>query len=251
MNLESAAKVLGVHYQTAYRWVRTGRLPAVKVASGYELLSEDVERLAEERRAHVCPAPAGSPDWVKQQERLYDALAAAQPDAAQLVVDDALAAGATPLDVCDRLLATVLRWLGDDDLVLPGQVAAAAELCEEIAGRLTAPPRGRPRGLGVVASPAGERHRLPSLMATVALRGDRWRVHHLGADVPEDELRDFVAESGPDVVVLCLTADDGPARDAAARVAADVAVPVVVGGPGGSLEELLQAVDRAVRAAAG
>ena len=250
MNLESAAKVLGVHYQTAYRWVRTGQLPAAKVGSGYELLPEDVERLAEERRAQAR-APTGSPDWVKEQERLYDALVAAQPDAAQLVVDDLLAAAIPGPELCDRLLAPVLRWVGDDDLLLPGQVAAAAEISEEIAGRLAAPPRGRPKGLAVAASPAGEPHRLPSLLATVALRGDRWKVHHLGADVPDDELRGFVAEASPDVVVLSLTVTEGAAAEAAARVAAGVAVPVVIGGPGRSLEELLQAVDRAVRAGAG
>jgi MerR family transcriptional regulator, light-induced transcriptional regulator len=251
VNLESAAKVLGVHYQTAYRWVRTGQLPAAKVGSAYELLAEDVERLAEERRAQAGRAPAGSPDWVKEQERLYDAFVAAQPDAAGLVVDDLVAAGITASDLCDRLLAPVLRWLGDDDLLVPGQVAAAAEICEEIAGRLAAPPRGRPKGLAVVASPAGEQHRLPSLMATVALRGDRWRVHHLGADVPEDELRDFVAEARPDVVVLSLTVTDGPAAGAAARLAAGVTVPLVVGEPGRSLADLLEAVNRVVRPGVG
>jgi excisionase family DNA binding protein len=251
VNLDSAAKVLGVHYQTAYRWVRMGVLPAAKVGSGYELLPEDVERLAEERRTQTSRAPVGSPDWVKEQERLYDALAAALPDAAQLVVDDVLRAGATPVDVCEQLLAPILRWTGEDDQLLPGQVAAAAEICEEITGRLAAPPRGRPRGLAVTASPAGEAHRLPSLMATVALRGDRWRVHHLGADVPDEELRGFIAEASPDVVVLSLAVTEGPAADAAARLASDVAVPVVVGGPGRSLEELRQAVDRAVRVAGG
>jgi hypothetical protein len=88
-------------------------------------------------------------------------------------------------------------------------------------------------------------------MATVALRGDRWRVHHLGADVPDEELRGFIAEASPDVVVLSLAVTEGPAADAAARLASDVAVPVVVGGPGRSLEELRQAVDRAVRVAGG
>jgi excisionase family DNA binding protein len=33
MDLESAAAVLGVHYQTAYRWVRTGVLPVAKVGT--------------------------------------------------------------------------------------------------------------------------------------------------------------------------------------------------------------------------
>ena len=37
MNLKTAARRLGVHYQTAYRWVRSGQLVAVKVGAGYEI----------------------------------------------------------------------------------------------------------------------------------------------------------------------------------------------------------------------
>ena len=37
MNLKTAALRLGVHYQTAYRWVRSGQLVAVKVGAGYEI----------------------------------------------------------------------------------------------------------------------------------------------------------------------------------------------------------------------
>ena len=34
MDLESAARLLGVHYQTAYRWGRSGVLAPVKVEQG-------------------------------------------------------------------------------------------------------------------------------------------------------------------------------------------------------------------------
>jgi len=37
MDLREAAGTLGVHYQTAYGWVRQGVLPARKVGRGYEL----------------------------------------------------------------------------------------------------------------------------------------------------------------------------------------------------------------------
>jgi excisionase family DNA binding protein len=41
MDLREAAGALGVHYQTAYGWVRQGVLPARKVGRGYEVSEAD------------------------------------------------------------------------------------------------------------------------------------------------------------------------------------------------------------------
>ena len=51
VNLKTAALRLGVHYQTAYRWVRSGQLVAVKVGSGYEVSDAAVARLRAQRSA--------------------------------------------------------------------------------------------------------------------------------------------------------------------------------------------------------
>jgi excisionase family DNA binding protein len=51
MNLKTAALRLEVHYQTAYRWVRSGRLVAVKVGPGYEVSEAAVARLQAQRAA--------------------------------------------------------------------------------------------------------------------------------------------------------------------------------------------------------
>jgi excisionase family DNA binding protein len=51
MNLKTAALRLGVHYQTAYRWVRSGQLVAVKVGAGYEVSESAVARLKAQRAA--------------------------------------------------------------------------------------------------------------------------------------------------------------------------------------------------------
>ena len=56
MNLKSAARKLDVHYQTAYRWVRTGQLVAVKVGAGYEISDAALERF-EAQRAALGRAP--------------------------------------------------------------------------------------------------------------------------------------------------------------------------------------------------
>ncbi len=42
MQLSDAADMLGVHYQTAYAWVRQATLPARKTPRGYEVIDSDV-----------------------------------------------------------------------------------------------------------------------------------------------------------------------------------------------------------------
>ncbi len=51
MNLKTAALRLGVHYQTAYRWMRSGQLVAVKVGAAYEVSEAAVARLQAQRAA--------------------------------------------------------------------------------------------------------------------------------------------------------------------------------------------------------
>jgi len=55
MNLKEAARRLGVHYQTAYRWVRSGELVAVRVGARYEVSEAAIERLRSQRRALASP----------------------------------------------------------------------------------------------------------------------------------------------------------------------------------------------------
>ena len=50
MNLKAAAQRLGVHYQTAYKWVRSGELIAVRVGSRYEVSEAAIDRLHATRR---------------------------------------------------------------------------------------------------------------------------------------------------------------------------------------------------------
>ncbi len=51
MNLKEAANRLGVHYQTAYKWVRGGTLTAIRVGGRYEVSDAAVERFASRREA--------------------------------------------------------------------------------------------------------------------------------------------------------------------------------------------------------
>jgi MerR family transcriptional regulator, light-induced transcriptional regulator len=55
MQIRDAAEALGVHYQTAYGWVRQGVLPARKNGRGYQVLQADVRAFAARRAAGRPP----------------------------------------------------------------------------------------------------------------------------------------------------------------------------------------------------
>src|ERR1700744_4767231 len=84
MQLRDAADTLGVHYQTAYGWVRQGTLPARKTPRGYEVSEDDVRELMARRAAGGGPpAEVGVRDWAAQAHRLYAALAAGDETSAR------------------------------------------------------------------------------------------------------------------------------------------------------------------------
>ena len=53
MNLKEAAHDLGVHYQTAYKWVRAGELVAVRVGGRYEVSPAAIQRFEAARQAVI------------------------------------------------------------------------------------------------------------------------------------------------------------------------------------------------------
>jgi excisionase family DNA binding protein len=87
------------------------------------------------------------------------------------------------------------------------------------------------KGRLVVACVEGEQHSFPGRATASDLRGEGWEVNFLGADVPADELRSFVAARSPDAVLLSCTLPAnliGAARSVAA--VHDARAPVLVGG---------------------
>lgn len=244
ISLRDAAARLGVHYQTAYKWVRDGALPARKVGASY-LIAEDDLTAFESARGAGRPAPEEIRvrDWAARAGLFTAALLAGDERTAAQVVTRLRDGGIPLLDLVERVITPALAQVGDGWAA--GEVAVAAEhrasaICERVLADLSRPVPGRPRGTVVVATPPDERHALPALMAACVLREDRWRVHHLGADMPADDLADFAVGAAADLVVLSVTS---PAGAAAATRAADALaareLTVLTGRPGASLRELL------------
>jgi MerR family transcriptional regulator, light-induced transcriptional regulator len=245
MDLREAAGALGVHYQTAYGWVRQGVLPARKVGRGYAVGESDVAALAAQRRLGTEPArPIRVRDWAAQSQALYSAIASGEETAARHQVDR-LVAGVPVVDLCERVIAPALRRVGDDwaaGRISIAQEHRASAICERLIAAHARQPAGRPHGTAVVATPPGERHSLPALMAAACLREDRWRVHHLAADLPVEEVTRLADQVGASLVVLssARTQKARQAQQAARSMAATRPhLNVLAGQPGDHLYDLL------------
>jgi excisionase family DNA binding protein len=245
MQLRDAAEILGVHYQTAYAWVRQGVLPARKTGRGYDVSENDVSALAARRASGTAPRPhIQVRDWDAQADRLHAAIMAGDETQARRAFDR-LARGVPLAELCERVVAPALRRVGDEWAA--GGVSIAAEhrasaICERLIAARTNQPQGRPRGIAVVATPPGERHGIPALMATASLREDRWLVHHLAADLPVAEVAGLAREAGAGLIVLSsATTEAAQAAGAAAEeITRTAGLPVLTGRPGDSLSQLRQ-----------
>jgi excisionase family DNA binding protein len=205
MQLREAADVLGVHYQTAYGWVRQGVLPARKVGRGYVVAPEDVARLAASRARGTEPVrQIRVRDWSGVASRFFVALRDGAETRARAELGR-LAGAVSLLDLCEHVIVPALRRIGEQWLA--GQLSIAHEhrasaICERLIALHASQPSGRPRGVAVVTTPPGERHSLPALMAAACLREDHWLVHHLAADLPVAEILALSADSRADLIVM-------------------------------------------------
>jgi len=244
MQLREAAEVLGVHYQTAYAWVRQGVLPARKTGRGYEVSEGDVSALAARRASGTAPRPdIRVRDWAAQAGRLHAAIMSGDETLARHIFDR-LARGVPLTDLCERVIAPALCRIGED--WADGETTIATEhrasaICERLIAARTRQPQGRPRGIAVVSTPEGERHGLPALMATACLREDRWLVHHLAADLPVNEVTGLARLAGASLVVLSSATTESArlAREAAHDIMRSAAgLHVLTGQPGDPLSRL-------------
>lgn len=245
ITLQEAAERLGVHYQTAYRWVRAGTLPAAKVRGAYQVELEHLRALEAERQRPSPPPPERTVrSWEHFADQLHDALALGEEVAARDLLERLVTGGVRLVDCCDHLIAPAMRRIGDEWTL--GEITIAEEhrasaICDRMLGRFSPAPPGRPRGSAVVCSPPTEEHELAGAMATAVLREDHWKVHHLGVGVPAGDLVAMIRRVQPDLVVISVTWP--PAAAEAGALAADVRLlgsRVLVGGPGMGLAGLLQ-----------
>src|SRR5580698_495240 len=201
LGLQEAADQLGVHYMTAYRYVRTGRLPARRIGSQWWVDPRDLPA------ASAKSAVAGRPRTETRRasrataaRRLEDRLVAGDEPGAWTIVEGRLGAGSDPDDVLLDGLGEAMRsvgqgWEAGDYTVDDEHRAAgvATRVVARLGARFTA--RGPKRGGVILGTPPHELHGLPTAMAANVLRSRGFEVVDLGADVPEDAFGRAVAKT--------------------------------------------------------
>lgn len=241
VTLQEAADELGVHYMTAYRYVRTGRLPAVKQGVEWRVDPADLVELQVGRRA---PSPSGgrpaASRWTAEPDRLARRLTEGDEPGAWQLVEDALTAGATAEAVYTHLLVPAMADVGDrwgvGDATIADEHTATVTM-QRLVGRLG--PRfnrpGRKRGTIVLGAAPGDLHGLSVGLLADPLRGRGFHVLDLGANVPLEAWQDAVR--GSERLRVTGVSVISPGLDAAvvetvATIHQTVDVPVVIGGGG-------------------
>lgn len=242
ITLQEAADALGVHYMTAYRYVRTGRLAAVKDGAEWRVDPADLVGLEVGRRTTDSGTPAatipGQPRWASEPGRLAGRLIDGDEAGAWQLVDDALTAGATAEAVYTQMLVPAMAEVGDrweaGDATIADEHTATVTV-QRLAARLgpSFNRRGRKRGTIVLGAAPGDQHGLTVGLLADPLRGRGFRVVDLGANVPLEAWVDAVVGAerlravGISVIAPGLDADLAVAIAAIHRA---VQVPVLVGG---------------------
>lgn len=234
VTLQEAAEFLGVHYMTAYRYVRLGTLQAHKSGNVWRVRRDDLDTF----RAAVPAAGFARPPapWA---ERLESRLLAGDGGGAWGVVEAALASGGDPrsiyLDVITPAMVSIgERWeRGELDIAMEHRASGvASRLVGRLGPRFTR--RGRTLGTVLVGAPAGERHALPISMVADLIRLEGYEVSDLGADTPPASFA--MAAAGLDRLVAVGVSVTSPmnlgsARDTIASLRGQLNnVPVMVGG---------------------
>ena len=244
LDLQDAADRMGVHYQTAYRWVRAGRLPASLVDGRYAIDLADLETFDAARHAPRPPAAPHADRLQRSADRVRDDLLAGREADVRKLTRRLVDEGSSVVEVIQVLFVPALFEIGlawQRGQISIWEEHRAAAIVERVIGDLAPNPRGRRRGVAVVAAVAGDRHGLPTTMAAVALRNDNWTVEHLGADLPEAEILQFCADREVELVALTVTTPDVADRaDALAERLRAAGVSAIVGRPGLTLDDLVE-----------
>jgi excisionase family DNA binding protein len=234
LNLKQVAAELGVHYMTAYRYVRQGRLPARMVDGGWVVSRTHLDEF---RHRDDGPSRAAAPDVspAAHAQRLRPLLESGDETEAWRVIDRLVLSGTSPRRWLTEILpaALVIPEPGDELALARSYVAAATatRLVDRLAARHVRP--GRPRGTVLLAGATGEQHRLPLGTVAALARIDGYRTVELGIDVPPAVI--VAATDVAELLAVGIGVTTVSSIDAAAEAVTGIRrrhpdLPVIVGG---------------------
>jgi excisionase family DNA binding protein len=235
LNLKQVAALLGVHYMTAYRYVRTGRLPARREGTGWVIDPADLAAFSAEPDLSGDGEDLGTA-W---RTRLGATLAVGDETAAWRVLEQALAAGHSParcyLDLLVGAIDDISGRSGLPDAPVAEEyvaTATAARLVARLGARFRRP--GRSRGTVVFGACKGEHHTLAISIVADLVRLEGFDCLELGADVPPEAFAGAARTAHRLIAVGVGATTESNLDSVRATVqavhAVDPSIPVVVGG---------------------
>lgn len=243
MSLQEAADLLGVHYMTAYRYVRQGRLRATRSKGVWNVTSEALDDFRQSKSDKtVKKSPNGdrrrTGNYVRELEHCL--IVTADAPGAWDVLKRAIDAGNEVEEVYLDILTPALSRIGE--MWAGGEIDIAVEhqatsIATRLVGQLSpkCSRRGRRRGDILIGAPSGERHALPLAMLADLLRLKGWEVYDLGADTPADSFV-HAASKVKDLKAVGVSVTSTDSVDGAVDVVRSLRraigdeVPVVLGG---------------------
>lgn len=245
LTLQEAADFVGCHYQTLYRRVRSGEVPAAVAAGSYRIRSSDLEAWMRRRSSTAGAVPSrGRRDWRQLTDQYLDALLAGETDETRRLTERLIDGGVAPAEFCDNLFGPAMQEIGrrwhDGEITIADEHRASRTveaLLERVITRSRRP--GPRRGDVVVAAPAGDRHSLAPMMVAAGLRADGFTVHYLGSDLPVSEIAAMARREDADLICLSWSIDDPEALRAALAALGAEGRPIIVGGSGAARQDAL------------
>lgn len=181
------------------------------------------------------------------ERRLWHAMCSGDSQSARALVSGQLDQGISGTALIVDLLAPAqlavgVRWQ-QRAWTVADEHAASAVVDAALAGieANTAPPSSGGPSL-ILACAESEWHTLPARMAAQLLRESGGSVRFLGASMPADHLREYLARLQPDALVLSATMPTSlPGAARSIEAAHDAGVPVVAGGAAFGADDSLAA----------
>jgi excisionase family DNA binding protein len=232
MTIQEVADTLGVHYMTAYRYVRQGRLPATRRGAQWRVHPSDVAALTTTGRRGTARTGADS-------EALERRMLAGDSPGAWWLLESHLGGGLDPSGVLTEMIVPALRSIGER--WARGEVSVAEEhrataVAQRVIGHLGMQfgRRGKDRGTVALAAPSGDLHVLPVAIVADLLRWRGFDVVELGGNAPAAAMGDAVAKE-PRLLAVGIVStvsghDSEVALSASSVRAAVPGIPVFIGG---------------------
>lgn len=247
VSLRQASERLGVHYMTAYRYVRTGRLPATLDRATWVVNVADLASFEKGRRPSARPL-ARRQDGPARPAHLARRMAVGDEAGSWGIIEEALASGSGPADIYTKLLVPALCRIGDawqSGTMTVADEHRASVVSLRIIGRLGPrfARRGRTRGAVLLGAAPGELHGLPSAILADLLRMAGFGAVDLGPNTPPESFATTALGTPRLLAVLVGATTTGQERALRSVVralrGAQVHAPVLVGGRG--VEDLEEA----------